>query len=88
MGKEYFWEAAGYYWSVYKPEDGFDFNGMCDEMAEAVEMAETKEEVEAVLAEKFHEIVGMINSGTKEHTREADRRDYYDYYLNLLKENE
>ena len=88
VGKEYFWEAAGYYWSVYKPEDGFDFNGMCDEMAEAVEMAETKEEVEAVLAEKFHEIVGMINSGTKEHTREADRRDYYDYYLNLLKENE
>ena len=87
VGKEYFWEAAGYYWSVYKPGDGFDFNGTCDEMAEMVEEAETEGEVEAVLAEKFHEIVGMINSGTKEHTREADRRDYYDYYLNLLKEN-
>ncbi len=88
VGKEYFWEAAGYYWSVYKPGDGFDFNGLCDEMAEMVEAAETEGEAEAVLAEKFHEIVGMINSGTKEHTRETDRRNYYDYYLNLLKENE
>ena len=88
VGKECFWEAAGYYWSVYKPGDGFDFNGLCDEMAEMVEAAETEGEAEAVLAEKFHEIVGMINSGTKEHTRETDRRNYYDYYLNLLKENE
>ena len=85
VGKEYFWEAAGYYWGVYKPEDGFDFNGMCDEMAEAVEMAETKEEAEAVLAERFHEITKKINNGC---VGESDRRDYYDFYLNLLKESE
>ena len=54
-------------------------------MAEAVEMAETKEEAEAVLAERFHEITKKINNGC---VGESDRRDYYDFYLNLLKESE
>ena len=85
VGKEYFWEAAGYYWGVYKPEDGFDFNGMCDEMAEAVESSETEEEAKVVLAERFHEITKKIN---KKCLGESDRMDYYDFYLNLLKENE
>ena len=84
VGKEYFWEAAGYYWSVYKPGDGFKFNERCDEMAEMVEAAET-EEAKGIFAEKFHEIVEIINSGC---LGESDRKDYYDFYLNLLKENE
>lgn len=34
VAKEYFWESAGYYWSIYKPktanDDRFDLNKKCD----------------------------------------------------------
>lgn len=33
VGQNYFWEASAYYWSIYKPSDGFYLNKQCDEGA-------------------------------------------------------
>ncbi len=54
-GKDIFLGSGrGYYWSVYKPGDGFDFNGTCYEMAEMVEGGKQRISGKARLAEKFH----------------------------------
>lgn len=85
VGKEYFWESAGYFWSVFKPNDGFMLNEMCDEAAITVEKAETKEEAEAMQAAAVHDITRVINNG---YLGEEERKDYYDYFLNLLKKDD
>ncbi len=41
VGQNYFWESAAYYWSVYKPNDGFKLNEMCDEGTSVKEITET-----------------------------------------------
>lgn len=35
MGQNYFWESAGFYWSIYKPstagDDRYNLNQKCDD---------------------------------------------------------
>lgn len=42
VGQNYFWESAAYYWSIYKPADGDDYNlnKKCDENASAEDITE------------------------------------------------
>lgn len=42
VGQNYFWESAAYYWSIYKPADGdeYNLNKKCDENASAEDITE------------------------------------------------
>ena len=68
VGQEYFWESAGYYWSVYKPEsandDRFNLNRKCDENA------------------GVYEITGIINKKHDGYPERKEYYDYYIGQLN------
>lgn len=79
VGKEYFWESAGYYWKIYKPStagnDMYNLNKICDDY-EDIDFSDNASVVESVT-----EVTHVINGGESELGR---RIEAYKYFINLF----